>query len=59
MDVKGSAHSCTESLHYLKESIYYHKKNIGRKMNIKGISGKSLEGNEEHLETGRKAILVI
>lgn len=48
-----------ESLHCLSESTYHHKQNVGRNTSIKGTSGEGSEGNEEHLETGGKAILAI
>lgn len=59
--VKDSAceGSGVESLHCLSESTYHHKQNVGRNTSIKGTSGEGSEGNEEHLETGGKAILAI
>ena len=52
--------SWKESLHFLREYINSHEKNVCRNMNIKGHSGEVSERNEEQLlKNGEKAIPVI
>lgn len=59
-DSESREESSKESFHYIREYIYYHKQNVTRNKNVKGVSGGSqIEMKSMLLNTRGKAIFFI